>query len=67
MSRSSAYDQNLPSYSNKEFQHLKAAIDSKKAQSTGRINTRVSLLIWFNMKSDAPAQRQEGRQELSGT
>lgn len=30
MNRSSAYDQNFPSYSNKEFQYLKAAIDARK-------------------------------------
>lgn len=39
MNKSFAYNQNLPGYSKKGFQYLKAAFDSKKAQPR-EINTR---------------------------
>lgn len=48
MNTSSAYDQNLPSYSEKEFQYLKAAIEIKKAQSRGRINTHMAVTSYLS-------------------
>lgn len=52
MNTSFAYNQNLPGYSKKVFQYLKAAFDSKKAQPRG-INTRgihfLFDVIWNQM------------------
>lgn len=65
MNKSFACNQNSPGYSKKDFQCLKAAFDSKKAQPRGNKHTWHSLFIQYNMKPDALADRQEGRQELS--
>lgn len=64
MNKSFAYNQNLPGYSKKGFQYLKAAFDSKKAQPRG-INTRGIHFLFSVIRNQMLQLRQEGRQELS--